>query len=103
MEPVFSKKRSFVMRNLDPQNLRRNLRRVITKTFWGGVEIKATLQNGKIIETFTCGEVLSGMLMGYGLHGPKKDPKLTNIKCIKIAVAEIVRLKVTYDPIITFA
>jgi hypothetical protein len=99
MKPEFSKKRSFIMRNLAPQSVRRSLRRVINKSFWGGVEIEATLRDGKTIDTFTCGEVRGGALVGTEVHGPG----IEGIRDLSIPVAEIVRLQVTYDPAVIYA
>jgi len=99
MEANFPKKRSFVMRNLVPQSLRRNLRRVIAKSFWGGVEVEATMRDGKTIETFTCGEVRGDTLMGTEVQGPG----IEGISDLIIPVAEIIRLQVTYDPAVIFA
>jgi hypothetical protein len=88
MEAIFPKERSFIMRNLDPKSLRRNLRRVVDKSFWGGVEIEATMRDGKTIGTFTCGEVRGGALVGTEVHVP---------------LADIVRLQVTCDPAVFLA
>lgn len=94
MELICPKKRSFEMRNLTALGLRRNLRRVSKKSEWAGVDIEATLQDGKTVETFTSGTILDGRLIGYGYHGPKQ----ARICDIKIPVSEIVQLKVSYDP-----
>ena len=94
MEAVFPKKCNFIMRNLAPQSVRHSLRRVIDKSFWGGVEIEATMRDGKTIETFTCGDVRGEALMGTEIHGPGVE----GVRDLSIPLGNIVRLKVTYDP-----